>query len=231
MKKAKAHHVLANSARQWAVSALVFLVIYVLFMWYHKLRGKDYSWFTTEKCIAIASVFCLGLALALGPLSRFVRGWAKVLPYRRSLGLTGAWMSVLHVLLCIFYLPFAFPGKFPGRWYLDHWLTIAMGVVALTLLLTIAVHSFPRGMKKLGRGKWLILQKCSYLVLFVLVVHLLSMGKVPGWINWLKTFDKPVPPGAFTTTAFCVLVGLLKVVDVLAHGDTLAGPPDADVPS
>jgi len=210
------------------VAALVFLVIYAFFMWYHKVRGKDYSWFTTEKCTAIASLFCVGLALALGPLSRFVGAAGRLLPYRRSLGLTGAWMSVPHVLMCIFYLPFALPDKFPGRWYLDHWLTVVAGVAALVLLLTIAVYSFPRGFKKLGKRKWQILQKCSYLVLLVLVVHLLSLGKVPGWIKWLKTFDKPVPPGAFTTTAFCVLVGLLKVVDLLAHGDSLAGPPDAD---
>jgi len=42
----------------------MFMAIYTFFMWYHKVRGKDYSWFTTEKCIAIASVFYIGLALA-----------------------------------------------------------------------------------------------------------------------------------------------------------------------
>ena len=54
-------------------------------------------------------------------------------------------------------------------------------------------------------------------------IHLLSLGKVPGWIEWWKTFNQPFPPGAFTTTTFCVLVLMLKVVDLIVHGDSLAG--------
>ncbi len=232
MKRPQARHVLSNTLRQWLVSASVFVALYFFFMWYHKVRGKDYSWFTTEKCIAIASVFCLGLALAIGPLSRFGRGFRKALPYRRSLGLTAAWMAVPHVLLSLFYLPFRFPDKYSGAgWYLSHWLTTAMGAMVLILLLAIALCSFPRAMKKLGKRKWMILQKLAYLVLILLVVHLLSLGKVPGWIKWLKTFDEPLPPGAFTTTAFCVLVLLLKVVDLIVHGDTLAAGRHADASS
>jgi len=227
VKKAHTKHVFSNPNKQWAITIIIFIVLYTFFMWYHAVRGKPYSIFTTEKCIAIAVVFCIGFALALGPLSRFSKSFQKALPYRRSLGLTAAFMSVLHVLLVIFYLPYKFPDKYSKSfllsWFFSNWLTTLMGILILVLLLIIAFHSFPGGVKKLGRRKWMILQKLSYLVMLFLVIHLLSLGKVPGWIEWWRTFNQPFPPGAFTTTTFCVLVLLLKVVDLIVHGDSLAG--------
>jgi len=221
MKKAQTRHVFANTLKQWLATVAVLAALYAFFMWYHAVRGKTYSWFTTEKCVAIASVFCFGFALALGPLSRFFPAWRKALPYRRSLGLTAAYSSVIHVLLCVLYLPGRFPDKFTPGWFADHWLTTVMGAVGLVLLLAIAVSSYPAVVKKLGTRKWMILQKLSYLLMLVMVVHLLSLGKVPGWIEWLRTYNKPLPPGAFTTTTFCVLVLLLKAVDLIVHGDSL----------
>ncbi|MBL7139842.1 MAG: ferric reductase-like transmembrane domain-containing protein [Planctomycetes bacterium] len=235
MKRIPARYVLKNTARQWVVSSVVFLVWFAFFMWCHKVRGRDYSWFTTEKCVAIAATFCIGLALAIGPLSRFFRGMEGALPYRRSLGLVGAWAVVVHVLMCMIYLPLAFPEEyskdFPLSYYVYRWPITLMDFAALGLLMVIALTSYRRGMKWLGARKWMILQKSSYLVLALTAAHLLLLGKIPGWITWFRTFDKPLPPGALTTTTFCLLVLLLKVLDVAVHGDTLSGqgtPEPAD---
>lgn len=230
MKKAQTRHVFSNTGEQWIITAVVFVILYAFFMWYHAVRGKPYSWFTTEKCVAIASVFCLGFALALGPLSRFAAAFRNALPYRRSFGLLAAYCTIMHVLLCVLYLPRKFPDKFTLAWFTSHWLTTVMGVVGLVLFLTIAVSSYPSNVKRLGKRKWMILQKFSYLLALMVVVHLLSLGKAPGWIKWLQTFDKPLPPGAFTTTVFCVLVLLLKAVDLIVHGDSLVGETQEDGP-
>ena len=226
MKSPQTQHIFSNTLQQWIISAVIFVVLYAFFMWYHMVRGKPYSLLTTEKCIAIASVFCLGFALVLGPLSRFLQVFIKALPYRRSLGLMAAYTSVFHVLLCLCYLPFKFPDKYSEHfflsWYLSHWLMIAVGTIALVLFLAIALYSYPSGVEKLGIRKWMILQKFSYLLVLLVVIHLLASGKVPGWIEWLKTFNKPLPPGGFTTTVFCAVVLLLKLVDMIVHGDTIS---------
>ena len=96
----------------WSVSGVIYLAFFFLFIWYHDVRGKPFSLLTTKKCTAIASVYYLALALALGSLSRFWSNLDKLLPYRRTLGLTAAFMSIPHVILVFIYLPLKFPEKY-----------------------------------------------------------------------------------------------------------------------
>ncbi len=232
MKTARTRHVAANTTWQWFSSVSFAFAAYAFFMWYHAVRGKDYGWWTTEKCAAIAAVCCLALALALGPISRFAPVLGKLLPWRRSLGLTGAFFAAVHVIMVIVYLPFWMPENYPLSWYFEHWFTVVMGVLNTTLFLIIAWHSYPSKFRKLGKRKWMILQKFSYLLMFFIVLHLLSMGKIPkNWIAWLDTRDKPFPPGSFPTMVICLAALFLKIADLLVHGDSLAAPtnPGSDV--
>ncbi len=226
MKTAKTHHVFTNTFAQWVITAAIYLFFFFFFIWYHDVRGKSFSLFTTEKCTAIASVCCLGLALALGPLSRFRPYWGRLLPYRRSLGITAAFMTIPHVLLVITYLPWKYPGDYsplyPLSWFVTHWFTTLMGFMCFVLFLWIAVYSYPMGIRQLGMRKWMLLQKFAYLVMILLALHLLSTGKIPkNWISWLNTLDYPLPPGSFPTMVACLVPILLKIADVIAHGDSL----------
>ena len=230
MKAATARHVFSNKAPQWAVTGAIFLVFFFFFIWYHDVRAKPFSLFTTEKCTAIASACCLGLALSLGPLSRFFSSFDRLLPYRRTLGLTAAFMTIPHVILVFVYLPLKFPEKYSAdyfmSWYVDYWFTIVMGILTFVLFIVIAVYSYPSGIRKLGKRKWMILQKLAYLVMIFIVLHLLSMGKIPkNWIAWLDTRNHPVPPGSFPTMMGCLFPLVLKIVDLIAHGDSLALKP------
>ncbi len=231
MKVATTSHVFSNNATEWAISGILYLAFFFFFIWYHAVRDLPFALFATEKCTAIASVCCLALTLALGPLSHFFSGVDPLLPYRRSLGLTAAFMSIPHVLLVWIYLPLKFPKQYsadyPLSWFVAHWFTIAMGALTLVLFLMIALYSFPGGLHKLGERKWMILQKFAYLVMVMVVLHLLSMGKIPkNWIAWFQTHDKPLPPGSLPTMAICLAPLLFKAVDLVLHGDSLALKPD-----
>ena len=224
---AKTRHVFTNTGIQWVTTAGIYLLFFFFFIWYHDVRGKPFSLFTAEKCTAIASVSCLGLALALGPLSRFWPYIDKLLPYRRTLGITAAFMTIPHVILVFSYLPWKFPKEFspdyPLSWFVAHWFTVLMGLLCFILFLWIAVYSYPMGIRRLGRWKWMILQKFTYLVIILLALHLLSTGKIPkNWIAWLETRDYPLPPGSFPTMVAVVLPIVLKVVDLIVHGDSLS---------
>ena len=209
MRTSVERHVLRNSIVQWLAAAGVNVVIFAFFMWYHAVRGKPCSLFVANKCIAIASVFSIGISLSLGPISRFFAGAAGVLPHRRTFGVFGAFLIPLHVVLSLFF--------FRGPWYREHWMAAVFGVVALSLLLAIAVSSYPSVFKLLGKQVWLPLQRLVWVVWILVLGHLLLLGKAPGWIKWLRTFDKPLPPGAFTTSLFCTLVLLLKLLDICCH--------------
>ena len=80
MKTAKTRHVFSNTVLQWIVAGLTYSAVFFFFIWYHDVRGKPFGLWTTEKCTAIASVYCIGLALLLGPLSRFISSFEKLLP-------------------------------------------------------------------------------------------------------------------------------------------------------
>lgn len=233
MKAAKTRHVFSNKLPQWVITAGVYLFFFFFFIWYHDVRAKPFSLFTIEKCTAIASAYCLALALSLGPLSRFIPSFDKLLPYRRTLGLTAAFMTIPHVSLVFFYLPRMDPGKYSAdyfmSWYVDYWFTIVMGILTFILFIMIAVYSYPSGIRKLGKHKWMILQKLAYLVMIFIVLHLLSMGKIPkNWIAWLETRNHPVPPGSFPTMMGCLFPLVLKAADLIAHGDSLAGKSDEE---
>ncbi len=74
----------------------------------------------------------------------------------------------------------------------------------------------------------MILQNLAYLVMVMVVLHLLSMGKIPkNWIAWIQTRDKPLPPGSLPTMAICLAPLLFKAVDLIFHGDSLALKPDS----
>jgi hypothetical protein len=136
-------------------------------------------------------------------------------------------MTIPHALLVIFYLPYKFPDKYSSEyflsWFVAHWFTIVMGFLIFVLFMVIARYSFPSGIKKLGKRKWMVLQKFSYLVLVMIMLHLLSMGKIPkNWINWLETRNYPLPPGSFASMCMCFLVVIFKIVDLFVHGDSLS---------
>ena len=233
MKAAKTRHVFSNKTSHWIITGFIYLAFFAFFIWYHDVRGKPFTLWITEKCTAIASVYCLGLALSLGRMSRFFSSFDRLLPYRRTLGLTAALMTIPHFLLVIFYLPFKFPQKYSEEyflsWFVAHWFTIVMGILTFALFMVIVRYSFPSGIRKLGKHKWMILYKFSYLLMVMVVLHLLSMGKIPkNWIAWLETRDWPLPPGSFATMCLCIPVLLLKVVDLIAHGDSLARQPGVE---
>ncbi len=231
MREATTSHVFSNKVTEWVISGVIYLTFFFFFIWYHGMRDLPFTLFATEKCTAIASVCCLALTLALGPLSHFFSGVDQLLPYRRSFGLTGAFMSIPHVILVWIYLPLKFPKQYsadyPLSWFVAHWFTIVMGFLALALFLVIALYSFPGGLHKLGERKWMILQKLAYVVMIIVVLHLLSMGKIPkNWTVWIQTRDKPLPPGSLPTMAICLTPLFLKAVDLVLHGDSLALKPD-----
>ncbi len=112
---------------------------------------------------------------------------------------------------------------YPLSWFVAHWFTIMISLLTFVLFQIIALHSYPDGIRKLGEREWMILQKLAYLVMIMVMLHLLSMGKIPkNWIAWIETRDIPLPPGSFPTMVVCLGALFLKVVDVIVHWDSLA---------
>lgn len=207
-------HVLANTMAQWIAAGLIYAALAGAAFGYHLVRCNPASCFTANKCVGIASILAIACALAIGPLSRLSRGrLAGLLPLRRSLGVTGALATLVHVGLSLA----AFPEKFPLTWYVAHWPSIVVACLGEAVLALLVVYSWPRGLRKLGPALWLLLHKLSWLALGLALGHVLLLGKMPGWVKWFQTFDQPLPPGALTTSVLLLCAFALKGLDMVVE--------------
>ncbi|MBI4833323.1 MAG: hypothetical protein HY811_00685 [Planctomycetes bacterium] len=211
MERIPTRHVLQNTVVQWIVSIAIYLALGGFFMWYYSVRGYSYDLFTVNKGIALAALFSICISISLGPLSRFIIFIGKLLPYRRTLGMIGAYMVVAHITLSFFFLP----EIFPLEWFLEHWPTIIFCIPAVLLLLMIALLSYPSGFKWLVKKKLQFFPKFVWLALGFALGHILFLGKIPDWIEWIKTFYTPLPHATLPASIFCIIVLFLKLLDII----------------
>jgi len=226
MSKIPTRHVLQNKTIQWIISIAVYLLAFGFFMWYYYAQGYPYSLLTVNKCIALASLFSIGVAISMGPLSRFFGIIKNLLSYRRTMGMTGAYLVILHIIISVFFLQ----ETFPLQWFMEHWICVIFCVPAFLLLLIITVLSYPRGFKFLVQHKLQFFPKLVWLAFAFALGHILFMGKIPDWIEWLKTFDTPLPHAALPASVFCIIVLLLKLTDTI-FGNKPAGIQPQQLPS
>ena len=131
-----------------------------------------------------ASLFCLLLALAARPLSRF---WSVPLRCRRGLGVGAFVLAVAHTLHM---------AEHSWSWNLEavffmlpqHQVAIAAGGMALVLMAPAALTSFDRAQRWLGAG-WRRLHLLTVPALLLAVLHTVLIGASylgamqPSWVN------------------------------------------------
>ena len=204
-------HVFANGIGQWIAGGVIAAFWVAVALVYHFIRCNPASCFTTNKCLGIGAAVTIATALSLGPLARLFGGRsARWLPLRRPLGILGAALTLPHIALSLFW----FPEKFPLAWYVNHWLSVTVAVLAEIVFMVLVVYSWPRGVRQLGPARWRRLHQLGWLALGLSLGHVLLLGKVPGWIKWFETLDRYLPPGAFAVSTVLSVVLLLKIVDV-----------------
>lgn len=188
------------------LSFLIYVGVFLLMWEYHRWRGRPYSLFTANKAIAIASSLLVSFSLALGPLSRLTGKFRKVIRLRRTLGVTAVLFVVLHVIVSLFLVE-----KFDLAYYSRYWLSVVFGAVTLIGFLLMLVTSYKWAVKRLGRNRWKHLHTAGHIFLAFIILHILSSGKFPNWILWLRTFNQPVPPGTVVPSFIVTLTILLKM--------------------
>jgi uncharacterized protein len=118
-----------------------------------------------------AALICLMLALVARPISRL---WSFPLRYRRALGVGAFILSIAHMFHMVVH---------SWNWQIDklffmlpqHQVGIVMGGVALLFLLPLALTSFDRAQRWLGKG-WRSLHLLSIPALVLVVLHTILVG-------------------------------------------------------
>ena len=163
--------------KAWIRHALMVLLLGGLTWIFSVGRVQMHPVHRWNRAFADAAFMMLCLTLAIGPASRFNRSIAKLLPWRRELGLGLTAAAVVHVIIYASafewnFLRFVLRVEHNERFLLDNVFAAAnwVGVIALGYLIVLALTSNNLSQRLLGRG-WKFLQQQTYTVFILAIVH------------------------------------------------------------
>jgi methionine sulfoxide reductase heme-binding subunit len=160
MQETKFHKLLIS------VNALIPLA-FLGFDWYAGALGANPIEFLLRTTGVLALIFLL-ITLAVTPL-RKIFGWNALIKVRRMLGLYAFFYALIHLVTYSIFDKSLDLGAIVG----DVWQRpfIAVGMLAFTLLVPLAVTSTNGMVKRLGGKNWTRLQKLTYLIAILGVIH------------------------------------------------------------
>ncbi len=205
--------------RPWWQRHLVVIVLSVLgtalFLY---SRGEWSAMHRWNRAVGDMSLVLVALAMALGPMSRLWRSSARVLPYRRELGIYAILLALIHAAIILFgwvsldlmrLAGFEFHPGLQRYVMVNHGFALAnlIGIVALLYGIVLALTSNDRSLRWLGNSVWKFVQQGTYILwwltvlhtAYFLFVHFLDYHRQtpePNWAQW-----------PFVTLV-CIVVGL-----------------------
>ena len=204
-RRTSAPIILKNHRSEWIAAILLFAILALFLVEYHRWRGKPWSLLTLNKGMAIAATLLLALSLSLGPVRRILGLPTSIHRLRRSLALTGAFFMILHLPLSIFFV-----DRFDPAYFGRYWLSWVFGGAAFLGFGFMAATSFPWALKRYGRAGWDRIHGPGILFLVLVAVHIIFLGKPAGWLRWLREGVEPVPPGTTIPTIAVLAVLMLR---------------------
>jgi methionine sulfoxide reductase heme-binding subunit len=149
-----------------SLNALIPLT-FLLLDWYRGQLGANPIEFFLRTTGVLTLTFLL-ITLSLTPL-RKIFGWNGLIKYRRMLGLYAFFYSLIHLITySIFDKSLNVTAIVSDVWKRPF---IAVGMLAFTMLVPLAVTSTNGWVKRLGGKNWVRLHKLSYVVPVLGVIH------------------------------------------------------------
>ena len=142
-------------------------LLYLLWDWYFKRLGANPVEFFLRTTGVLTIIF-LFVTLAVTPL-RKIFGWNSLIKVRRMLGLYAFFYGVLHLVTYSVFDKNLNPRAIAA----DVWKRpfIAVGMLALVLMIPLAVTSTNGMIKRLGGKNWQKLHRLTYAVAICGLIH------------------------------------------------------------
>jgi len=152
---------------------LVVLIVLAFFSWYYFIfRGFAISGGMIDSILAFSATIILTLSFCLGPLSRFLRFIRKDLVYRKTFGLWGYGLVVLHVILAHTLMIYE-----EGTVNIADVSSYSVAVIAFVVFTVMAITSTNKWLTMLGYDNWKTLQRTGYLALIFMILHVILLGQ------------------------------------------------------
>lgn len=158
------------------------------------------------RAVGDASIVLLFAVLALGPAAKFSAAVARLLPWRRQIGVWAAVTAIVHTILVLdgwarwdvgTFLGYEFVPQLGREARMEPGFGLAnlVGLVAVLWLVILAVTSTDRALRRLGPSGWKWLHTGAYTAFYLSVLHAvyflflhftLSFHKQPPPPNWFR---------------------------------------------
>ncbi len=172
---------------KWFVVVFGAAVLYAITR-YHlagDVEWRHFPLFILNKATSLAAVIFVACSYLVGKIFRWHDHDRQLrLVVIKFCGLVGFFLAAVHAFLSLALLSPAYYGKYfddGGRFNLQGEVALAVGVVALFLLLSPAITTLPMMAKALGGVRWKRNQRMGYVALSFVVVHLVALG-YKGWL-------------------------------------------------
>lgn len=175
-----------------------------------------------NRAVGDVSLVLVALAMAIGPISRLWHKTVRYLPYRRELGIYAVLLALVHTIIILIgwvnldlmrLIGFEFhPGL---REYVmsQHGFGLAnlVGVLALAYGAILAITSNDRSLRVLGTAVWKFVQRGTYVLWWLSVVH-------AGYFLFMHFLDyhRQTPEPNWFQWPFVGLVGLVLILQIAA---------------
>lgn len=153
------------------------------------------------KSFGDSALLLLALSLVIGPLAKFSRRWARLLPWRREVGVWFGLMSLVHMFLILSgwarwsvsrLFGYEFVSQLGREARLEPGFGLAnlMGLVAIFWTLVLMATSSDRAMRFLGAPAWRWLHTGAYVIFYLAMIHAAYFL----FIHYTLSFHKKPPP-------------------------------------
>ncbi len=199
-----------EQTRQYIVSIIFSLIIFILFSYYNSLQLQGLSPRVYNRALADTSIILLGIALSLGMLSRLYQIWDKYLTYRKELGILAFFAGASHVYLSMF--PLARSG--PWGFYNYKPLSAYPGLAGLIIMFFLFIISAKLIEQSLGTKTWWRLQYIGgRLAGLAILIHLIVL-RGPAWPKIIQS-STSTPPSSLIVGFFAIFILVSRLLERL----------------
>jgi len=167
---------------EWKTRHLVAIILAVAGTYaFLELRAQWSEMHRWNRAVGDMSFVMVALSMAIGPLSRLVPVFRKLIPFRRELGIYGVILGAIHTMIILigwvnwdFWRLFGFELHPAGVYVMvqqGFGMANVIGIIALVYGLVLALSSSNWSQKLLGASVWKFLQQGAYVLWMLLVIH------------------------------------------------------------
>lgn len=213
-----------NLLRQLIVGVLAAVLV-----WLFWISRPQWTWdMRLWKAFGDSALLLLVFTLMIGPLARIWSPSAKLLPYRKYLGIWFGVIAIIHGFLIwngwarwdvLRFLGYEFVPELGRVTRLEPGFGLAnlIGLTALLLTIILMATSTERAVKLLGGTSWKWLHNSVYIIFYLVILH----SGYFLYIHYTLSFHKNVPPPDWFRVPFLLLVGSLLLLQTIAFIKTV----------